>query len=203
MSATAETPDSVHDFWFGADPDDARVAERRAAVWWSKNAAIDAEMRLRFGGLVEAARAGGLDDWASTPRGLLALVLATDQFPRNVHRDTRWAFASDALARRWCRHALERGLDAACRPIERVFLYLPLEHSEDLADQHESVRRFSALAAAAEPRLRTLFDGYLDYALRHRDIVARFGRFPHRNAILGRESTAAEREFLTQPGSSF
>lgn len=203
METDDETPEAVHAYWFGSETDDRIVGELRAQLWWRKHAGVDGEIRLRFGGLVERARDGGLDGWAATPRGLLSLVLVTDQFPRHVHRDTRWAFASDATARRWCRYALERGLDAGYRPIERVFLYLPLEHSESPLDQQESVARFTALARSVEPRLRALFDGYLDFAIRHRDIVARFGRFPHRNAILGRESSAEERAFLTEPGSSF
>ena len=135
--------------------------------------------------------------------GRLALVLLTDQFPRSIYRGTPAAFAFDAIARSLCLESLADGSDRALRPIERVFLYLPFEHSESLTDQDRAVELFRALAADVEPRLTPPFEDYLDYALRHRAIVERFGRFPHRNAILARPSTPAEIAFLEEPGSSF
>jgi uncharacterized protein (DUF924 family) len=190
-------------FWFGSDTDDATVARQKGAMWWKSDPAIDDEMRLRFADLVEMAGRDELAGWASTPQGLLALIILTDQFPRNIHRNTLRAFFFDPLARAHCRDGIARGMDSRLRPIERVFHYLPLEHSESLPDQHESMRLFSALAASAGADLKELFDGYLRYAERHRDIIARFGRFPHRNSILGRPSTAEEIAFLQTPGSSF
>ena len=131
------------------------------------------------------------------------MIILADQFSRNMYRDTPRAFENDALALSWCKGGLESGVDRELRPIERVFLYMPLEHSESVEDQHRSVTMFTELAQSVPAQQRKLFDGYIDYAVRHRDIVQRFGRFPHRNAILGRESTEEEVAFLQQPGSSF
>ncbi|HWA13635.1 MAG TPA: DUF924 family protein [Burkholderiales bacterium] len=193
----------VLDFWFGNRVDDAEAAAEKQRLWWSADAAIDAEIGQRFGALVESAGRNELADWAQAPRGLLALILLTDQFPRNMFRKTPRAFAFDPAARAYCRHGIARGFDRRLRPIERVFHYLPLEHSEAAADQEESVRLFAELAERAPPRHRELYAGYLRYAERHREIIQRFGRFCHRNAILGRPSSPEEVEFLKQPGSSF
>lgn len=198
-----ESQDSILRFWFGESSDDAEVAAAQASLWWSKDQAADAEIRRRFEPLVVAAGNGRLDRWRASIRGRLALVLVTDQLPRNIYRGTPGAFSLDAIARGLCLECLADRSDRALRPIERVFLYLPLEHSESLADQERCVALFEKLAAEVEPRLTPLFEGYLDYALRHRTIVERFGRFPHRNQILGRPSTPAELAFLEEPGSSF
>ena len=201
-----DTPATIHAFWFGAtadEDDEPDIVACQSALWWKKQPEVDAEIRLRFAPLVARAAVGELDDWLARPRGRLALILLTDQFPRNIWRGQAAAFAFDVLALRWTKEVLARGLEGELRPIERVFLYLPLEHSENLADQRESVRLFDALAAAVEPALRTAFAGYLDYARRHLEIIERFGRFPHRNAALGRETSPAEAEFLRQPGSRF
>jgi uncharacterized protein (DUF924 family) len=202
-ATTVTDSERILAYWFGPDPDDAGIAKEKKRIWWDADPAIDAEIRARFGDLVEAASRNELADWAETPRGLLALILLTDQFPRNIHRRTPLAFAFDSAARTYCKHGIVRGFDVQLRPIERVFHYLPLEHSEVLDDQHESVRLFSELAQFAPPEQKDLYAGYLKYAERHRDIIARFGRFSHRNRILGRPSTAEEEEFLRQPGSSF
>jgi len=198
-----ETPDSLHTFWFGSDPDEATAIARQSPLWWGKSAETDSAIRERFGPLLNRAAAGELDHWRATPRGLLALTLITDQLPRNIHRGSPRAFDCDPLARAWCREAIERGADLSSRPMERVFFYLPLEHSEELADQLEAIRLFRDLADSVDVPLRPAFDGFLDYAIRHHAVIERFGRFPHRNAILGRASTAEELEFLQQPGSSF
>ncbi|HRP95436.1 MAG TPA: DUF924 family protein [Rhodocyclaceae bacterium] len=198
-----DTPETVHAFWFGPLADDAAVARAQARQWWKKDARTDALMRERFAALVTGAATGTLDDWLTRPAGRLALILLTDQFPRNMYRGTPRSFAYDRLARAWCVAGLERGDDRSLRPIERVFFYLPLEHSESLDDQQRSVALFATLADEAPAAHRAVFDDYLAYALRHRDIVARFGRFPHRNGILGRTSTAQEHAFLGKRGSSF
>ena len=198
-----DTPDTLHAFWFGTSPQDAEVIASQSALWWQKQPAVDTEIRKRFAPLVERAATGELDSWLGELRGRLALILLTDQFPRNIWRDQAAAFAFDVLALRWAKEALVLGLDTRARPIERVFLYLPLEHSENLADQQHAVRLFDALAASVSSELRPAFDGFLDYARRHLEIIERFGRFPHRNAALGRETTAAEADFLRQPGSRF
>lgn len=196
-------PTEILQFWFGDEADDAVAAGKQKALWWAKNPATDALIRNRFEALVLAAEAGTLDAWRATPAGLLALVLLSDQFPRNIFRDTADAFRFDALARKLCLEALDTGVDAQLRPIQRVFLYLPLEHSESLAHQQRSVALFVALAQQVPAEWRALFAGFADYAEKHSVIIERFGRFPHRNAILGRPSTDEELLFLQQPGSSF
>lgn len=183
MDATAT---AVLDFWFG-DAD----AER--PEWFRKDDAFDATIRQRFGVQVEAALAGGLREWMAGRDSALARVLMLDQFTRNIYRGTPRAFAGDALALQAARAMVASGLDMQLSPLRRVFVYLPFEHAEDRAAQAESLRLFEALSLG----------GYADYARRHAVIVERFGRFPHRNAILGRTSTPEEIEFLKQPGSGF
>ncbi|MCC7536395.1 MAG: DUF924 domain-containing protein [Deltaproteobacteria bacterium] len=181
---TESTPhDVVLEFWFGLDP----------ARWWKKDPAFDAEVRSRFADLHAAVERGEHEGWRATPRGALAYVIALDQLSRNMFRGEARSFASDARALEAARDAVAQGFDAALPPTERPFLYMPLMHSESLEDQERCVALFRALGS----------EGQLRFAEQHRDIVARFGRFPHRNAILGRDSTPAELEFLTQPGSSF
>ena len=201
-----DTPATIHAFWFGptADEDEEdAIIERQSALWWKKQPEVDAAIRARFAPLVGRAAGGELDAWLGGLRGRLALILLTDQFPRNIWRGQAAAFAFDVLALRWAKETIARGLDRDARPIERVFLYLPLEHSEDLADQREAVRLFDALGGEVAAAARPAFAGYLDYARRHLEIIERFGRFPHRNAALGRETSAAEADFLRQPGSGF
>jgi uncharacterized protein (DUF924 family) len=190
-------------FWFGNEADDAIVAQQKAALWWSKNSATDAEIRARFEKLVEKAAKGELTDRQITPRGRLALILLADQFPRCMYRETARAFSYDADALKWCLDGLADGVDRNLRPIERVFFYLPLEHSENLQHQERSVGLFRQLFQEVAPNQKPVFAEFLDFAVRHRDIIARFGRFPHRNQSLGRESTPEERAFLNEPGSSF
>ena len=197
------TIETVLNFWFGADPDDAAVAKEKSALWWSKSMESDEEIRQRFESLVAKAAAGELSDWQSTPSGRLALILLTDQFPRNIHRDSSGAFAQDSKALAYCLAGIKSDSDLKLRPIERVFFYPPLEHAETLEQQEQSVTQFSALRDDAGADQKHLFAEYLDFAVRHRDIIARFGRFPHRNKILGRESTPQEIAFLAEPGSSF
>jgi len=197
------TPDTILDYWFGTNPDDAAVAKERANLWWSKNKETDDEIRRRFESCVIMAVSDQLNDCLATPRGRLALIILTDQFPRNIYRDTARAFSGDEKALTWCIEGLEQKTDRKLRPIERVFFYLPLEHAEHIEHQDLSVKCISELVATVSAEQRPVFEEYLNYAIRHRDIIARFGRFPHRNQILGRESTAAELAFLTEPGSSF
>ncbi|MCX7891436.1 MAG: DUF924 domain-containing protein [Burkholderiales bacterium] len=182
-------------FWFGG----AGSAEsgRPRDCWFRKSDAFDAEIRERFGALHGAAHAGALDAWAETPLAALALLVVLDQFPRNLYRGTPRAFASDARALAVARKAVWRGFDRVLAPVARWFVYLPFEHAEDLTAQRESLRLFARLAG--DPASATA----IDYARRHYDVIARFGRFPHRNAILGRPSTPEEAEYLRQPGSGF
>lgn len=195
--------EAVLEFWFGSNPDDAAIAKEKSALWWSKNPQVDDEIRGRFEGLVAKAAAGELSYWEATPAGRLALILLTDQFPRNIYRDSPRAFAYDAKALAWCLDGIEQHVDRKLRPIERVFLYLPLEHAESLEHQDKSVKYFGELVSIVDEPDKAVFKEYLDFAIRHRDIIARFGRFPHRNKILGRQFTAEEIAFLNEPGSSF
>lgn len=198
-----ENPDSIRSFWFGANPDDAAVAQQNSKLWWSKSEDIDRQIRERFENQVTLAAAHGLDDWSESATGLLSLLLLTDQFPRNIYRNSPQAFQFDPLAQNWCRAGLDRGLDRQLRPIERVFFYLPLEHAESVPLQALSVQLFTRLYQEVPSEHMDIFRGYLMFALRHRRIIDRFGRFPHRNEILGRQSTPEEIAFLLEPGSSF
>jgi uncharacterized protein (DUF924 family) len=193
----------ILDFWFGTNPDDAAVAKEQAELWWSKNRETDEKMRQRFEESVRAAAAGELNEWRTTARGRLALIILTDQFPRNIYRETARAFSCDSKALAWCLDGLDERIDLELRPIERVFFYLPLEHAESREHQAKAVECFTELVASIPTEQRSTFEEYLDFAMRHRDIIERFGRFPHRNNILGRESTAEELAFLTEPGSGF
>lgn len=197
------TAATVLDFWFGSAGGDTATAQGQQKLWWSKNETVDADIRKRFGGPVEAAASGQHDDWALDPRGRLALILLFDQLPRNMYRDTPRAFAHDPLACKLALDGIAASADRALRAIERVFFYLPLEHAESPELQERCVALFTALAAGVPEADRKTFAGYVDYAVRHRDVIHRFGRFPHRNRILGRTSTPEEMDFLKQPGSSF
>ncbi|MFM5082252.1 DUF924 family protein [Aeromonas veronii] len=190
--------------WFGDEADDVLRATRQAPLWWGKSSETDALLASRFGELVEAEAKGSLAHWADTPSGRLALILLLDQLPRNIHRGTPAAFARDPLARDLCLKGLSIGADKSLSPLERVFFYLPLEHAESREQQARSVALFEALAAeqAGTPAQAT-FAGFADFARRHQVIIERFGRFPHRNDILGRTSTPEEATFLQQPGSGF
>lgn len=194
--------DELLEVWFG-DGDDVEIARRNADLWWGGSPETDTELGGRFGAAASAAAAGVLDHWTGSPRGRLALILLLDQLPRAICRGTPAAFAQDPKARRIAGRGLESGADRLLRPIERVFFYLPFEHSEDRDDQRRSVELFERLVAEVPGDWKPTFDQYLDYAVRHREVVERFGRFPHRNAILGRESTAEELEYLAQPGAGF
>lgn len=172
-------------FWFvESGPDD----------WFTASPVFDDKIRERFAATCEAVAVGRLDWWRETARGCVALCLLFDQFPRNLFRGTAKAFATDERARTVARHALECGFDLAVPEDHRLFLYLPFGHSEVIEDQLLCIQLF---------RQRTTNPGWLDYAERHRTIIERFGRFPHRNAALGRVNTPEESEFLQQPGSSF
>jgi uncharacterized protein (DUF924 family) len=187
---------AVLDCWFGA-PDSPDFGEPRK-LWFTADESFDASLRERFGTLIDAARESQLDSWAATPLGALSLVIVLDQFSRNCHRDTATAFAADRKALAIAQQMVASGADRLLPGVHhRAFAYLPFEHDESLASQHESLRLFKALAA--EPGGAS----YYSFAVRHAEIIVRFGRFPHRNAVLGRESTADEIAFLREPGSSF
>jgi uncharacterized protein (DUF924 family) len=189
-----DTQDSVLDFWFGR-PGSADYGRERGE-WFRKVPAFDAEIRSRFGAAVETALAGGYAGWTA-PRALLARVLLLDQFTRNAFRDTPRAFAGDPLALPIVTGAIARGDDRPLIAVERYFIYLPYAHAENMAAQERSVELFTRL------RDETRLADPLKWAERHAAVIRLFGRFPHRNAILGRESTAEETAFLSTPGSRF
>ncbi len=187
---------AVLDFWFGPPGDPGYAAVRQA--WFRKDDAFDAEIAQRFGALIDAALAGRLAPWANEPLPALAQVIVLDQFTRNTHRGSAGAFAGDGLALAAAQAMVAAGHDRALTGVQRQFVYMPYEHAENLAAQRESLRLFAQLGRD-EPALARL----LEWAQRHHDIVERFGRFPHRNAMLGRTSNAEEAAFLLTPGSSF
>ena len=176
-------PQDVLRFWFG-DEDEPREE------WFRKDEDFDREVRERFEGLHEQAASGALDHWRESAEGSLALVIALDQFPRNMFRGDPRSYATDEKARETARYALDRAFDRELPLVRRTFLSMPFMHSEDLEDQRRSVELFEGMDPGG-------------YAVRHKEIVERFGRFPHRNAVLGRTTTPEEAEFLREPGSSF
>ncbi len=178
------------DFWFGAPGSRERGRPRK--LWFQKSEPFDAEIRRRFLATWERAASGELERWQATPLGSLGIVVTLDQFPRNMFRGTARAFATDSLALAAARETIAREFDRLLSPVERSFVYLPFAHAEDLAAQRRSLVLFHASDREN-----------VESARRHYEIIARFGRFPHRNAVLGRQSTAEEIEFLKQPGSSF
>ncbi len=190
-------------FWFGDSDDDAEVARQQSSLWWQKSEETDRLIWAKFEHRVAQAQNGELEGWLAEPQGRLACIILLDQFCRNIYRGKPEAFASDSLALAWCYEGLEQGMDRALRPIERVFFYLPLEHSENPEDQRRCIACFEALLTEAEERDRPVFADFLDFARRHQQVIERFGRYPHRNEILGRESTAEELAYLAQPGSGF
>lgn len=181
-------------FWF---------AETNMPRWFAADAAFDVQIRERFGRLLDAAARGALDEWKTTPLGWLAWLVVLDQFSRNIHRHDPQAWAHDASAQEAALSGIARGDDRQLPPLQRVFAYLPLEHAEDMALQQRSVALFEVLCAEAPPEHRERFEGFLDYARRHREVIARFGRFPHRNALLGRASTSEEMFYLAGPNAEF
>lgn len=172
------TPDDVLQFWFSPETQ---------PKWFAKDDALDAEIRRRFSVFYEHIRDGAHADWKDSPRGLLALVIVLDQFPRNMFRGSPQAFASDDIALTLAELGIAKGFNVRLSPEERMFLYMPLQHAEKMDVQEQSVARFAELE----------IDYALNYAREHRDIISRFGRFPHRNAVLGRTSSPEETEFLT------
>ena len=196
MTALPPDAQAVLDFWFGRADDPDHASSR--PQWFRKDDVFDAQIADRFGGLIEAALIGGLDEWRDTALGSVALLLVLDQFTRNCFRGQAKSFAGDARALSVAQALVQAGNDRGLSGVQRQFVYLPFEHAEDLAMQAESLRLFAELESDHPP-----LKGLLDWAQRHQVIVARFGRFPHRNAALGRASTAEELAFLATPGSGF
>ncbi len=195
----------VLDFWFGNPGEGEVPPPELSRMWWAKDQKTDDYIRNNFESLLINAREGKLREWEKTPRGELALIILLDQFSRNIYRDTPGAFSQDAQALETAAKGIEKGFDKGLHPVMRVFFYMPFMHSEDLEMQERSIALFGGLERdfTSPPELAKMLSSNRDYAERHYSIIKRFGRYPHRNAILGRESTYGEIEFLKQPGSSF
>jgi uncharacterized protein (DUF924 family) len=188
--------------WFGSTLDDAGSIPDRMAWWFQADEERDARLARRFGGLVEQCALGRLYRWLDHPEGRLALILALDQLPRNLFRGTPRAFAYDAYTAALCLAAAHTGQDRKLKPVQRAFLYMPLQHFEDLQAQDSGVALYERLAAE-NPDQPVFAEGFTSYSRLHRDIVARFGRFPHRNRVLNREDTAEEAEYLAGDAPNF
>lgn len=199
MSVSA-TPAIINAFWLGPSPTDLDAAKMASRRWYAADDRLDAEIRGEFSPAMAQARTGALSGWRETADGALALVILLDQFTRNAYRGTAAAFSGDAMAREVAAGALDRGLDRALPIPGRLVLYHPFEHSEALADQERSVGLFSGLATESPSEWREYIDSFLRYARAHLEVIEQFGRFPHRNDALGRESTLAEREWLSTHG---
>ena len=197
----------VREFWFGQLPLSPEALAARMDFWFGEDASSlavrDDEIRARFGELLERAAGGRLESWADGPRRRLSLVLLLDQFPRNIFRGTARAFAYDSRALALTLSGMQSGADAALDPVERIFFYMPLQHAESREVQDESVAACRRLLAEAPAELRPSFAAVLEHAERHRSVIERFGRFPHRNRVLGRESTPAEEAWLRESGERF
>lgn len=195
MSNRISKVSQILEFWFG-NPSDRDYGKSRQ-VWFAKDSEFDRQLQTQFLTDCELAAAGKLDSWKDSPASCLALIILLDQFPRNIFRSTPQAFATDDRALEIAKYAIDRGYDRQLLPVQRWFVYLPLEHSENLKDQNHCVLLFQQLKGDPDSEIA------IASALHHREIIDRFGRFPHRNQILGRQTTQEEAEFLQQPGSSF
>jgi uncharacterized protein (DUF924 family) len=195
--------EQVIEFWFGSDINDPNLAKRQSPIWWQKNVQNDALIRQKFADGLQGLVEGDYNHWLETSKGRLAAIIVADQFSRNMYRDTARAFAQDELALGWCLDGIGLHQDIELPNICRVFFYMPLEHAESLAMQNLSVSKFSELAELAGTKGGDTFLGFEDFAERHRAVIQQFGRYPHRNSILGRDNTPTEQVYLDQPGSGF
>ena len=193
----------ILDFWFGKTRGSDYFPQAMVGKWFTKDEKFDEEIRQRFDETLWAATKGELDHWLQSDEGTLAFIILLDQFSRNLYRDQKEEYTQDAQVLKLALKALDDGLDTRLAPIERVFVYLPLEHSEDLNLQHRSVDLFTKLAEEASPSMKPFAENALDYAKRHRDMIKEWGRFPYRNDQIGRETTKEEEEFLKKPDSRF
>jgi uncharacterized protein (DUF924 family) len=203
--ATNEVADAedVLEFWFADAATGPEAIARRNRVWFSGDEPFDRECSERFSATLAAAARGELDHWKESPHGRLALIVLLDQLSRNIHRGTAAAYRQDARALAACREGIECGHDLELSVIERRFFYMPMEHAEDRDVQTLSVQTFEALAEEAREELREQLEATAGHARQHRDIVERFGRFPHRNAVLGRDCTADEEAYLADDAPRF
>ena len=203
MEKVTDPIEDILDFWFGELNEHGCSTPEHRKRWWTKSDAFDESIQHHFLDDYEAIVAGEREAWRSTARGTLAYIIVLDQFSRNMFRGTPEMFAADELAREVCREGLDAGSDAELSFDERVFFYLPLEHSESMDDHELCLKLFERLLESAPELLQADAKYYLDFAVQHKAIIERFGRYPHRNGILGRASSDEEAKFLEEPGSSF
>lgn len=196
------TPDDVLQFWLGAPARDHDSFQQKVRRWFSTDKALDTEIRTRFGDAVQRARDGALDEWAKTPRGRLALIILFDQFTRNLYRGTPRAYENDARALALAEAGIDQHLDAGFTFEEKMFLYMPLGHAEDVTRQERHLALVTAAANAAPPGLEAAYATATTHARGYLEQIRRFGRFPHRNMVLGRTCTQEEMAFLDPPSTS-
>lgn len=190
-------------FWFGADVDQKEIIRKQSALWWGKDADTDLYINEQFGEIYQSAINGNLNSWSRSIKGQLALIIVLDQFSRVINRDSADAFSQDSKALKIALEGIAKNYDSSLRFIEKVFYYMPLEHSENLDNQSQCVELFQKLLFEVPEGLKNEFQDSLQFAERHKEIIERFRRFPHRNKALNRISSAEELAFLMQPGSSF
>ncbi len=198
-----EDINKVLSFWFGTETDQKKIIRQQSGLWWGKDAKTDHVIKERFGELYRLAINDELGDWLNSIKGQLALIIILDQFSRVINRDSLDAFSQDSKALKIALEGIGKNYDSSLRFIERVFYYMLLEHSENLDNQCQCVSLFQKLLFEVPEDLKDGFQGYLQYAEKHKEVIERFRRFPHRNKVLNRLSSANELEFLIQPGSSF
>ena len=195
--------DTILSFWFREHELSAPQIDRRMDIWFGEDAAFDQDIATRFGDDIEQASQGRLNHWAAEPRGRLALILLIDQFRRNIHRNTAKAFSHDKLALKLCVEGAMEKKDQGLTPIQKVFFYMPLQHAESAKVQAKSVELFNRLAESVSPTYQETFLTVAQFAELHKDIIDQFGRFPHRNRLLGRDNTPEEDEYLAGDGPGF
>jgi uncharacterized protein (DUF924 family) len=198
-----ESVRTILHYWFGDKKSAGEINDEKKSLWWAKIDDTDQEITDRFESITREISSGERTEWQATPEGLLASIICVDQFPRNMYRGTPDSFAFDPVALGFANLMIDKGWDQALRPVYRLFGYLPFEHSETRSDQDKAVRLIGAIRDDAAVTEKELFENFFQFARRHCEVIEQFGRFPHRNEILGRESTQAELAFLEKPGSSF
>jgi len=195
--------DEILSFWFKEQELSAPQIDRRMDTWFGQDPVFDHELEKEFADDVERACQGELDHWAAEPRGRLALIILIDQFRRNIYRNTKKAFAMDKLALKLCVEGAMEKKDKGLSPIQKVFFYMPLQHAESTRVQAKSVELFTRLAQSVSPTYQETFLTIAQFAELHKDIIDQFGRFPHRNKLLGRENTPEENEYLASDSPNF
>ncbi len=201
--AIDQNANEILSYWFGEPEDTVSYSQGRSKIWFGGDAETDRDIRQRYLPLLEKFTKGELDHWKQHPKSALALIILLDQFTRNIYRDQAKAYDFDPQSLQLAKDCVDRGIDKQMLCIERVFVYLPYEHSENIEDQKESLKLFEGILQDAPEDLKQSAESYLLFAKKHYDVVAEFGRFPHRNSLLGRESTNEEIKFLEAKGRGF